>query len=282
VYPVRQQGFRSLSIWMTASGRLAAAAAMLSACLMLRSNANEPNSLYEAVAITTGNDTRYRAKGFDDAFREVAVKVTGEPRLFTDPRIIALGAHADPLISSFQYIDQQPGFRHHDEQGTYDWPFNLIVRFDPTRLDLALAELGEKPWRGERPTVLPVIAVRGLKASYLLSAEAPVGAIQRTSLGNSGDKFGMAVRIPTMAELSEWGVSMERPLPLIESTGNEARVCGKLEFRDTAPIGWTGSWRMRWQKTDYAWSIMGVNFDTAFNNIVAGVVRIASGHGPPD
>jgi uncharacterized protein len=245
-------------------------------------HAAEPSSLYEAVAITTGNDTRYRAAGFAATLREVVVKVTGEPRLFADPRIVALAAHAEPLIASFQYVDQQPGFKHHDEQGTYDWPFNLVVRFDPTRLHLALAQYGEKPWRGERPTVVPVIAVHGPTTSYLLSADAPAGAIQRASLANSGTTFGVTVRIPTTPELAAWGVAMDRPMPPIASMANEARVSGTLEFKDTAPIGWAGSWRMRWQNADYAWSITGVNFDTAFNNIVAGVVRIASGHGTPD
>jgi hypothetical protein len=59
------------------------------------------------------------------------------------------------------------------------------------------------------------------------------------------------------------------------------RVYGTLEFRDTAPIGWTGAWRTRWQNTDYAGSISAVNFDTAFNTIVAGVIRVASRHGAP-
>jgi hypothetical protein len=238
--------------------------------------------LYQATAIVTGTDMRSRPAGFAHALREVLVKLSGEPRLEKDPRVAELAAHADLLVTSFDYVDQLAGIPIHDDQGTYDRPHDLTVRFDPKRIDEALAQLGERPWRGERPVIVPVLAVRGFAATYLLSAEQPAAAEQRGSLASVAGEYGVTVRIPTEAELAASGVIVgPSPSPQAASLPNQALVAGTLEFKEALP-GWVGSWRMRWHDADYAWGISGVNYDTAFRSIVRGVVRVASGHGNPD
>ncbi len=242
----------------------------------------ETSDLYQATAIVTGSDTRYRSSGFAQALREVLVKVSGEPRLHDDPRIAELAAHADALVVSFSYVDQLAGIPIHDDQGTYDRPHDLTVRFDPNGIDKELAELGEHPWRGERPVVVPVLVVHGVVAPYLLSAETPAGADQRQSFATMADEYGMRVRIPTEAEFAAWDVTLDGfPTPRGASSPHEAVVAGTLEFQEALP-GWVGSWRMRWHGVDYAWRVSGVNYDKAFVDIVRGVVRVASGHGVPD
>lgn len=246
--------------------------------------AQERSELYQAVAIVTGSDMRSRPTGFAQCLREVLVKVSGEPRLRDDPRVGELAAGAAALVVSFSYVDQLAGRPIHDDQGTYDRPFNLTVRFDPARIDQALADLGEKPWRGERPVVVPVVIVRGYSATYLLSAENPslAAADQRDSLVERAREFGLTVHLPTEAEFATWGVTT-RGLPSSElpSPPNQALVAGTLEFKEALP-GWAGSWRMHWRGLDYAWRISGVNFDEAFRDIMRGVARVASGHGVPD
>ena len=100
--------------------------------------AQDANELYQATAIVTGFDTRSRPAGFAHCLREVLVKVSGEPRLHDDPRTADLAGHADALVASFSYVDQLAGIPYHDEQGTYDRPYNLTVHFDPARIDKAL------------------------------------------------------------------------------------------------------------------------------------------------
>ena len=246
--------------------------------------AQRRENLYQAVAIVTGSDMRSRPTGFAQCLREVLVKLSGEPRLRDDPRVGELAARAAPLVASFEYADQMAGIPIHDDQGTYDRPFNLTVRFDPERIDQALADLGEKPWRGERPVVVPAVLVRRHSATYLLSAEdpAPIAADQRGSLVERGEEFGMKVHIPTEAEFAAWGVTAkEFPSSQLPSPPDQALVAGTLQFEEAIP-GWVGSWRMRWRGVDYAWHISGVNFDEAFRDIIRGVVRVASGHGAPD
>lgn len=246
------------------------------------SRAQTASEFYQATVIVTGYDMRSRPSGFAQALRWVLVNVSGEPRLRTDPRVSTLAAHADALVASFHYVDQMAGIPYHDEQGTYDRPYNLTVKFVPARIDKALANLGERPWRGKRPVVVPVLTVRGFTgASYLLSAESPAGAEQRAAFADVASDFYMKVRFPTAADFAAWGIRTGQfpSLPTTQAT-EDARVAGTLEFQKALP-GWVGAWRMRWRGVDYAWDIKGVNYDEAFRDIVRGVLRVASGHGGP-
>ena len=244
--------------------------------------AQQAGALYQATVIVTGTDMRSRPTGFAQCLGQVLAKVSGEPRLQDDPRTSELAAHADALVASFDYVDRMSGIKIHDEQGTEDRPYFLTVHFDPARIDKALAELGERPWRGERPVVVPVLAVRGFSASYLLSAENPAAADQRAAFADAARVYGVELRIPAEAELAGWGVVVGQfPSHYTPSSPDQALVAGTLEFQQAAP-GWVGSWRMRWGGADYEWGIRGVNYDEAFRDIVRGVVRVASGHGAPD
>ncbi len=242
----------------------------------------DTSDLYQAIAIVTGTDMRSRPTGFAQCLREVLVKVSGEPRLRDDPRTSELAAHADALVASFDYVDLDAAFKIHDDQGTYDRPHNLTVHFVPARIDKALADLGERPWRGTRPVVVPVLVVRGITAAYLLSAESPAGAAQRQAFTDVASDFHMKVRFPTEADFAVWGIRMGQfpSLPTTTAT-DDALVAGTLGFQESLP-GWVGSWRMRWRGVDYAWGVKGVNYDEAFRDIIRGVVRVASGHGAPD
>ena len=245
-------------------------------------SAEDDRDRYQAVAIVTGTDMRSRPSGFAQCLRAVLVNVSGEPRLLEDPRTMELARHADTFVASFGYVDVMAGIPVHDDQGTYDRPHYLTVHFDKARIEAALAELGERPWRGDRPLVVPVLSMRGFGKPYLLSAELPAASDQRASFADRADEFGLTSRIPTEAELAAWGaVAGTLPTPPDAADPDEARVAGTLEFQESLP-GWVGSWRLRWRGADYAWRISGVNYDEAFRDIVRGVLRVASGHGSPD
>jgi uncharacterized protein len=183
------------------------------------------------------------------------------------------------------------GIPKKDDQGSYDRPHKLTVHFDPAKIDRMLAELGETPWHGALPVIVPILRVNGRKPPpYVLSAEIPAGEEQRGSFVNAASEFGMAVRLPSEAELTAWGVAADHfPFPqkappdrkLGEASTKEAIVVGTLEWSETLP-GWIGSWRTRWHGADHAWNISGVNYDAAFRDIVRGIVLLASGRGAPD
>jgi len=240
------------------------------------------SEFYQAKVIVTGYDMRSRPFGFAQALRAVLVNVSGEPRLRDDPRVSVLAEHADALVASFSYVDRMAGRPIHDEQGTRDRPYYLTVKFVPARIDKALADLGERPWRGTRPVVVPVLAVRIGTASYLLSAVSPAGVEQRAAFADVARDFHMHVRFPTAVDFAAWGITTGHfpSLPPTTAT-DDALVAGTLEFKESLP-GWLGSWRMRLHGVDHAWGIKGVNYDEAFRDIVRGVLRVASGHGAPE
>jgi uncharacterized protein len=238
--------------------------------------------LYRATVIVTGTDMRSRPLGFAQALRAVLVTVSGEPRLRDDPRVTTLSRRAGRFVTSYSYVDRMAGRPVHDEQGTRDRPYDLTVQFDPAKIDRALGALGEHPWRGPRPVIVPVVAVRGFGQSYLLSAESPAGAEQRVSFAALAKAYGLRVRFPAGADLGTWGVTAaEFPAPRTTLSNDEAVVAGTLDFRAALP-GWVGAWKLRWHGVDYTWGIRGVNYDKAFRDLINGVVRVASGHGAPD
>ncbi|HLW47296.1 MAG TPA: DUF2066 domain-containing protein [bacterium] len=265
--------------WLLAAVLLPAA---LAASGSRAGDAQDTAALYQETVITTGSDLRYRADGFSRAFRIVLVKVSGESRLDHDPRVDRLAKEAGLFVASFGYVDQMAGIKHKDDQGTYDRPFNLTVHFVPAMIDRALTGLGAHPWRGTRPVVVPVLAVRGVSAAYLLTEDGPAGADQRAALVAAADDFALSVRFPTDGEMAAWHVALGSfPSPPAAPAPDRVVVSGTLEFQEVIP-GWVGAWRMRWHGVDYTWGIRGVNFDGAFRNLIRGVARAASGHGAPE
>ena len=113
-------------------------------CLTVRApsaRAQDAPNLYQSTAIVTGTDMRSRPTGFAQCLRNVLVKVSGEPKLIKDARVAELGRHADAFVVSFSYVDVMAGIPIHDDQGTYDRPHYLTVKFDPALIDHALADL---------------------------------------------------------------------------------------------------------------------------------------------
>ena len=243
--------------------------------------------MYRAYAIVTGTDMRQRPWGFAETLREVLVKVSGDPRLKHDPRTDKLAAQAESLVACFDYLDLMAATPLHDDQGTADRPHKLTVQFDPAKIDAALAEFGNTPWRGERPVVVPVLLVHGRKPpAYVLSADNPTGEEQRGAFANAASELGGTIRMPTEAEWARWGASVDHfpypaAAPPADASPGETIVVGTLDWSETLP-GWIGSWRTRWRGADHRWGIGGVNYDAAFRDIVGGVALLASGRGTPD
>jgi hypothetical protein len=238
---------------------------------------------YQANAVVTGTDMRQRPWGFAECLREVLIKVSGDPRLRNDPRVAELGKQADKYVISFDYADLMAGIPKKDDQGSYDRPHRLTVHFDPARIDALVKQLGDNPWRGDRPVIVPVLLVRGPHPPpYVLSALDKAGAEQRSAFTEAASEYGMTVRIPSETELAAWGAVAEHfPLlaqtPPVDPDPGEVLVVGTLDWHEDMP-GWVGAWRTRWHGDDYRWGISGVNYDAAFRDIVAGVVRLASGN----
>lgn len=245
--------------------------------------ASDGLALYQAMEIVTGTDMRERPRGFAECLNDVLVKVSGDPRLRSDPRVAALATHASHYVESFNYVDPIAGTRPKDDQGTYDRSENLTVTFDPPKIDELLTSLGDPPWHGPRPVLVPVLSVHGRKPpDYLLSASEPLAAEQRDAFERIASEAGVAVRFATPSEFKKFRISnnsVSNTAPCGPDT--TIVVLGQLRWSETAP-GWVGTWHACWQGREHAWSVRGGGYDLAFANIVEGATLLASGHGLPE
>jgi hypothetical protein len=96
------------------------------------------DDLYRAQTIVTGQGGQDRPRGFAECLEQVLVKVSGDPRLIGDPRVVAMAKQAGTFVADFGYRDRMAGIPIHDEQGSRDRPYDLTVSFDPAKIDAAL------------------------------------------------------------------------------------------------------------------------------------------------
>jgi uncharacterized protein len=250
--------------------------------------AAEADELYVAQAIVTGTGEVNRRLGLSLCLEDVLVKVSGDPRLIGDPRVVALAKQANTLVAKFTYRDRFAHRPINDEQGTRDRPHDLTVTFVRAKIDAALATLGRKPWTGTRPKLVVFLGVNNGAVTYALAGDGERGREQRESLGEAAKKLGFAMAVPNTAALDAAGASYESletldPAKLeaaAKAAGGELPLLGRLTWSDKA-LGWIADWRIAAGGKTYRWQIRGVSFDDAFRNGMRGAAQVLSGNGQP-
>lgn len=241
--------------------------------------------LYQARAIVTGQGEENRLGGYPGCFEDVLIKVSGDPRLIGDPRLETLKAQARTFVVSFDYHDRMAGLPTHDEQGTRDRPYDLIVHFDRDKVDAALRSLGLTPWT-RRPRVAMLLGMKQAAASYVLTRDG-----DRTgpsdSLAAAADKRGVPIVIPTTSDLLTHGLTFEALTSnlagldrIAPDLGADVALVGQLIWSEQE-LGWAASWSLAASGVLHHWHIRGVSFDEAFRNAAGGAAQILSGHGDP-
>ena len=251
-------------------------------------SARAADELYEAQAIVTGQREPERLRAFPDCLEDVLVKVSGDSRLVGDRQLLPLKANAVDLVASFRYRDRMAGIPVHDEQGTRDRPYDLIVSFDAAKVDAALRSLGLAPWPGPRARLAIFVGVQNGPTPYVLASDGERGLEQRLSLEAAAHKRGMSILLPSSSMLAaadvrfdRWpAIELERWNVLGKDAGGDAALVGTL-FWIYQEFGWRADWRLISQG-DHRWQIRGVSFDVAFRNAMEGSARILSGHGEPN
>jgi hypothetical protein len=245
------------------------------------------DELYEAQAIVTGQREPERLRALPDCLEDVLVKASGDPRLIGDRRLLPLKANAAEFAVSFRYHDRMSGIPVHDEQGTRDRPYDLIVSFDAAKIDGALRSLGLEPWTGPRPRLALFVGVQNGPVPYVLTSDGERGLEQRLSLEAAAQKRGISILLPNSGMLAAAGVrfdrlgaiDLERWTALGKDAGGDGALVGTL-FWIEQEFGWRADWRLVWQG-DHRWQIRGVTFDVAFRKAMEGSAQILSGHGDP-
>lgn len=246
------------------------------------------DDLYQAQTIVTGQGETNRLIGFVSCLRDVLAKVSGDPRLSADTRVAQIAKDAASFVTGFKYHDRMAGLPLHDEQGTRDRPYDLIVGFDPGKIDAALRSLGATPWGATRPRLAVFLAVHNGLAAYLLDNDVDRGRDQRAALTAAAAKRGVPVVVPGASALAAAGLTLAE-LPstdlsrldaVAKSLDGDAALAGEMIWVD-APPGWRADWRMAWQGATYRWQGSSISFDETFRAAMAGAAQIMSGHGQP-
>jgi hypothetical protein len=270
------------------TSRLACLLAHLMVLLMLACGTAGAADLYQAQAIVTGEGEENRKVGFARALEQVLVKVSGDPRLASEPAVAAMGAQAGTFVAEFGYRDRMAGIPVHDEQGTRDRPFDLTVDFIPEKIEAALRSLGRDPWTATRPRIVVFLGVQNGPTAYTLAGDGERGRDLRDALAAEAGRLGLPALLPDEAALAAAGLSLET-LPaaylasldeMAKSAGGDVALAGGLVWSDAA-LGWIADWRLAWHGKTYRWQIGGVSFDAAFRNGLGGAAQILAGHGPP-
>ena len=260
---------------------------MLIASLAWPAAAQMADELYEGRAIVTGQVPQNRAGGFARSLEDVLVKVSGDLRLVGDPAVAALSARAALLVEQFRYRDRMSGIATHDEQGTRDRPYDLIVRFRPAAVDAALRGLGREPWRGPRPRLAACIAMRKGARSYLVAADGERD-LEREAVAAAAWRRGVSFVLPPRSALASAGLSfdgvmhadLEALTAAAGAMGGDVALAGRLDWRERELV-WLSEWRLRVGGEDRRWQARSETFDGGFRAGFGGAAQILSGHGAP-
>ena len=244
--------------------------------------------LYRTQTIVTGQDPLRHGAGLIECFTRALVKAAGDPRLADDEAAAHLSEHAADYVARITLHDRLAGRQIHDEQGSRDRPFDLIVEFDKTRLDKALRLLGRQPWPTPRPPLAIFVSVHLNDAHFVLSADGGHGAGMSDALAAAADRFGMKVVLPPEMALQIENLRAGRiesglapAFDAMARVGDGALPVAGILIWDDAKHGWTAQWQFHTQRQLYRWTISGVNFDAAFRSAVGGAAQILSGNGAP-
>ncbi|TSE02466.1 DUF2066 domain-containing protein [Mesorhizobium intechi] len=247
------------------------------------------DDLYQSRTIVTGQGEENRRMGFKDCLDRVLVRVSGDQRLLEKPEMAALRDKAGDFVDTFRYHDRLEGIPIHDEQGTHDRPHDLTCLYKPTTVNKLLAQLGSKPWLGERPTLSILLAVERAGRGFVLASDGDESLYMRESFEAAAKPMAMSVIIPDKATLTKSGftfdeVRAESP----ELLGGDARTLGgrpllhgHISWSDK-DLGWVVQWRLAIDGKIYSWRVRGVSFDEAFRAAIRGTAQILSGNGQPD
>jgi len=275
---------------MSQAAKIAGLTAPLIALLMLVcgvATAAEIDDLYQGQTIVTGEREETRGPGFAECLEDVLVKVSGDPRLIGDPRVAEMAKQAGAMVVEFRYHDRMSGIPHHDEQGTRDRPYDLIVRFEKAKIDAALRSLGRTPWTASRPRIVVFLAMRNLLASTMLADDGD-RALERGALVAAAARRGVPLMLPSRAALEQAGVSFES-LPaadlarlgaVAQAMGGDLALVGRMAWSDEA-MSWVADWRLRSGSETEQWQVRSLTFDDGFRKALGGAAQILSGNGLP-
>lgn len=246
------------------------------------------SELYQARTIVTGRRPETRIPGMVRCLAQVLVRVSGDPRLAQHAMLADFARAPEAAVKTYSYRDLYAFRPIKDEQGTRDRPYEMTVEYDPARIDAMLAQLGSKPWLGDRPRLVVFLAVHHIGSTFMLSSMADQGELMRESFQDAAWNAAMEVVIPSPEVIARAGLTVDGTpalplpafLPFVDRKVGQVPLVGTLGWSKEL-LAWKAAWRIAAAGQEQRWGIEGVNFDAAFRNGVGGAAQILSGNGVP-
>ena len=209
-----------------------------------------PDQLVTATVRADAPGRSDRAPALRRALGIVLARLSGNPALEEDGRVLAMDPA--PLVLDLSYEDVLIDRPLHDEQGSYDRPFLLTVRFAEPALRAVLAALGERPWPGPRPRIAPMLALRYRDGrETTLTADDPLVDRARAALTAAGVRYAMPIALPLRGAAA--------------APAGAIPIEGRVEWVE-AEFGWRAAFRLGGQ----SWGVSGASLDEAFRALVGG------------
>jgi hypothetical protein len=251
----------------------------------------QSDPLYSGRTIITGQRDETRNPGFSVALLDVAKKVSGDQTLAPSDIESIVHGNIKLYVKDFTDHDTMEGIPIHDEQGTRDRQFELLINFVPKRVDVLLHNLGRSPWLHSRPSILVLVEIENANgSSYMLTNDEDEerGAEQREAFVASAWEVGIPLILPSPKELQDIHLDSGNIDQLSSDQLRRAKlaaradvvISGKLTWIGGAN-GWQANWVMETDGTTHRWQIVDINFDGAFRNAMRGAAHILSHHGEP-
>ena len=249
-------------------------------------NAAPVAALYQARTIVTGRRAETRIPGMARCLAQVLVRVSGDPRLAEHPALAELTRTPEAAVTNVSYRDLYAFRPIRDEQGTRDRPYEMTVEYDPARIDAMLAQMGSRPWLGDRPRLVVFLAVHHIGSTFMLSSMADQGDLMRQSFQDAAWAAALEVVIPSPATIASAGLTVDGTpdlsalLAFVDRKVGQLPLAGKLDWSKEL-LAWKAQWRLTAEGREHRWGTAGVNFDAAFRNGVGGAAQLLSGNGAP-
>ncbi|MGE0152710.1 MAG: DUF2066 domain-containing protein [Reyranellaceae bacterium] len=242
--------------------------AVVAASLLTGSaRAVEIENLYGGQAIVAGMFEPERTRGLRQVLLDVLVKVSAEPKLIDDPRVQPLLDRAKDFMTSYEYEDRMKGTPVRDEQGTRDRPHDLRIKFDPAKIDAALAELGLKSWTSDRPILLAWITIEYPGRKFILRKDGQDGLGQKQALEAAAIRRGMKILV---------GEDFTIYPPLSTKPDETYILKGTLRWQPDK-VSWHTNWQLTNLQKERSWSVDSPSFDEAFRNGVGEAAATLAG-----
>jgi uncharacterized protein len=245
-------------------------------------------NIYQGKTIVTGQRDETRIPGFKLALVDALKKVTGDPAINSEEVLAAVGSDVRDYVKAYSEHDRMADIPIHDEQGTRDRPFDLVVDFHKERIDELLKVLKREPWLGVRSQVLVLLVVHFDSNSYILTSDDDLGTDQRSAMVATAWQAGLPIALPTAESVAKMGRMPDSLFPATAENVEKLRqrlsvghlMVGSIVWA-SGMQGWKADWNFDAEGKNHHWQIQDVNFDDAFRSAMRGSAQILSGHGEP-